>query len=346
MKLFLMSIIFFLLPSVSSAAGFVTCTGADCDLCDLILMINTIIDWLTMLSMTIATILFAYAGFKLTSSAGNSGAVSQAKEMMVNVVIGVIIILAAFTIIDTVMKVLINDDFGPWNKPAGDCGALFTPGEVKSFSVKVDEEVLIAEHEDQASIINGDSDPTVLTAASVTRGSYSRPGVGGVPQKPGQLCFSGTGGVPTCIPYAPTKDNDRVPAVIDAKLYGGLWISKNYTVDDLNRSNTCGRGGDLWYIDPEAVERLEIVTEKIGQKLSVNSGYRSPSCNTKVGGATDSRHMYGLAFDIQPPGGKSNRQQVINACCAAGAGYVAIYNSTSHVHCDFRSTKAGSSLCK
>ena len=40
------------------------------------------------------------------------------------------------------------------------------------------------------------------------------------------------------------------------------------------------------------------ISEKLGKKLSILSGYRSPAYNRSVGGATNSYHMSGMALDV------------------------------------------------
>lgn len=54
----------------------------------------------------------------MMASAGNAGAVSQAKEMIVNTIVGFVILLAAWLIVDTIMKTFVNQAVlvGPWNQ--------------------------------------------------------------------------------------------------------------------------------------------------------------------------------------------------------------------------------------
>lgn len=47
---------------------------------------------------------------------------------------------------------------------------------------------------------------------------------------------------------------------------------------------------------------LEPLREKIGVSITVTSGYRCPRTNTKIGGATNSQHLYGQAADINAKG--------------------------------------------
>jgi uncharacterized protein YcbK (DUF882 family) len=44
---------------------------------------------------------------------------------------------------------------------------------------------------------------------------------------------------------------------------------------------------------------LQVLRDEIGVSLHINSGYRSPSHNKKIGGAKKSYHVKGMAADIQ-----------------------------------------------
>lgn len=47
---------------------------------------------------------------------------------------------------------------------------------------------------------------------------------------------------------------------------------------------------------------LQIVRDYIGKPIVINSGYRSPNYNKKVGGAKNSQHLLGKASDIRIAG--------------------------------------------
>ena len=49
-------------------------------------------------------------------------------------------------------------------------------------------------------------------------------------------------------------------------------------------------------------EWLEVLREKASQPIIINSGYRSPQLNRKVGGAPTSNHLTGCAVDIRTSG--------------------------------------------
>ena len=117
-----------LLPTTLNAQGVVPCDGPDCNFCSLIQLADNLIDFAVGLLAVLSAIMFAYAGFLMVTASDNEGKLSQANEIFRNVVIGIIITLAAWLIVDTVMKLLIADDqgkagytsLGPWNEI--DCG--------------------------------------------------------------------------------------------------------------------------------------------------------------------------------------------------------------------------------
>ena len=58
-----------------------------------------------------------WAGWKYVT-AGGGGGWSAAREIFTNVLVGLVIILAAWLIVDTIMRAPVNENatIGPWNK--------------------------------------------------------------------------------------------------------------------------------------------------------------------------------------------------------------------------------------
>lgn len=100
------------LPALSFAAqdpsllGLVTCKEK-CDFNDLMILINKVINFIIFsLALPIAAIMFAYAGFKLVTSGGDTGARQTAKTIFTNTLIGLVFVVAAWLIINTVLSIL------------------------------------------------------------------------------------------------------------------------------------------------------------------------------------------------------------------------------------------------
>lgn len=83
---------------------------------------------------------------------------------------------------------------------------------------------------------------------------------------------------------------------------------------------------------PEVREKLIVLAQSIGRPLRLNSGYRTPEYNARIGGARNSMHVQRKAADIQWPGGStSEKQDFIQKAINAGFSGVGCYNSFMHV---------------
>jgi hypothetical protein len=90
--------------------------GEDCSFCNLLGLAQRLINFFIYLSVVVATLLFTYAGILYMTSAPNPGNIERAHKIFWNVLIGLIVVLGAWLIVDTVMKVFYSEsEFGPWN---------------------------------------------------------------------------------------------------------------------------------------------------------------------------------------------------------------------------------------
>ena len=123
-----------MLPSFAFAAWtdpIVNCSGAlpgktvdgkpqaACTVCDIAKTAQNLLNTAIYIAVFMSSILFAYAGFIYITNIANHGEISKAKNIFANVIIGLVIILASWLVIDTLMKTLVNNDesrFGPWNR--------------------------------------------------------------------------------------------------------------------------------------------------------------------------------------------------------------------------------------
>lgn len=91
--------------SYTGNSGIVICQE-NCGWNDLIILVNRIVNWLVAFLSVVAVIVMVVAGFKMVTSGGDVAAWSSAKSMFTNVVIGFILVLAAWLIVDTVLSML------------------------------------------------------------------------------------------------------------------------------------------------------------------------------------------------------------------------------------------------
>lgn len=118
----LLALCILLMPvALSYAKPLVPCDGPDCRLCDIVTLGQNIITWLIGVMATLCALVVAIAGLKMVTAGGNHGAVTEARNMMTNVVIGFIIILSAWLVVDTIMKMFLDEQvfgtrYGPWNE--------------------------------------------------------------------------------------------------------------------------------------------------------------------------------------------------------------------------------------
>ena len=71
------------------------------------------------------------------------------------------------------------------------------------------------------------------------------------------------------------------------------WRWKNFSPREI----ACKGTGRI-LIDEDALDRLQALRDRLGIPLILRSAYRSPEHNRAVKGATHSKHMEGIAFDV------------------------------------------------
>ena len=123
--------------TVLAAEGLVTCTGGDeCNFCSFVSMVNGLIEWLIIIAVTLTVLLLAFAGFRLVTSAGDAAALEQAKKIFVSSIIGILIMLAGWTIVDTFLKVAAGGDLGVWN--AVECGGAYESAPAADINIALE----------------------------------------------------------------------------------------------------------------------------------------------------------------------------------------------------------------
>ena len=87
-------------------------------------------------------------------------------------------------------------------------------------------------------------------------------------------------------------------------------LTKNFTLSEMTKSETALRQGMANDPSQTEIDNLRTLCEKVlqpvrdhyGKGVKVNSGFRHPLVNAKVGGSTTSDHCKGMAADIEIPG--------------------------------------------
>ncbi|MFC8533715.1 D-Ala-D-Ala carboxypeptidase family metallohydrolase [Streptomyces sp. NPDC057249] len=104
------------------------------------------------------------------------------------------------------------------------------------------------------------------------------------------LAADGIAGPDTQAKIYALQDNDCTPA--------------HFTYAEMNRCNSTWSGGAVSAATAKAnalstMWKLEALRHALGDRpININSGFRSTSCNSAVGGASNSRHLYGDAADL------------------------------------------------
>ena len=79
---------------------------------------------------------------------------------------------------------------------------------------------------------------------------------------------------------------------------GETRVANNFKVKEFR----CKDGSDKILICPETVTILQAIRDYFGKPVTINSAYRTPTYNKKIGGASRSQHMVGTACDIKVAG--------------------------------------------
>jgi len=119
-------------------------------------------------------------------------------------------------------------------------------------------------------------------------------------------------------------------------------LTKNFTLDEFDSSDGAVMPSDVAKNVKQLAENLQVLRDYVKKPIKINSGYRSPAWNQKVGGVSNSQHLLGNASDIVISGMSPNEvARTIETLIASGKmkqGGLGIY--PNFVHYDIRGTKA------
>ena len=96
-------------------------------------------------------------------------------------------------------------------------------------------------------------------------------------------------------------------------------LTRNFTLNEMCKSVTANRRGIRNVPSLGDVKRLKALCENVlqplrdylGEPVIINSGYRSPELNKKVGGEKESQHLKGEAADINCKGSLEYARNII-----------------------------------
>lgn len=119
-------------------------------------------------------------------------------------------------------------------------------------------------------------------------------------------------------------------------------ITTNFSLEEFK----CKDGSDIPQKELSNIivlaKQLQVLRNKIGKSITINSAYRSPKHNAKIGGVKNSQHVKGKAADISVNGMSTKEVAlVIEELIKKGQmleGGIGIY--PTFVHYDIRGTKA------
>lgn len=118
-------------------------------------------------------------------------------------------------------------------------------------------------------------------------------------------------------------------------------LSENFKVKEF----ACKDGSNPIFLDTELVELLQKIRDHFNRSVTITSAYRTVAYNKKIGGSTNSQHLYGRAADIQvkdtPPEFVAEYAETL----LAGRGGIGLYKKKAGrakgwVHVDVRKVKA------
>jgi len=94
-----------LLPLITKAAGLVPCGGEDedpCTFCDLLILFQNVLKFALVIVFLIVIVFIVYGGFRWIFSGGNEANIKAGMKIITNAIIGLMIVLCAWLIVNTV----------------------------------------------------------------------------------------------------------------------------------------------------------------------------------------------------------------------------------------------------
>ena len=104
--------------------GIVPCGGPgqeSCSACHLVKLVSNLMEFFVYAAVVVATLMFTWAGIKYVTSGTKPDQISEAHKIFFNVLIGLVLVLGAWLIVDLILRVVPGDDvkrdgIAPWSK--------------------------------------------------------------------------------------------------------------------------------------------------------------------------------------------------------------------------------------
>jgi len=77
-----------------------------------------------------------------------------------------------------------------------------------------------------------------------------------------------------------------------------MQLTKNFSKSEFDSKDGSPMPFEVLQNVQELAVNLQVLRDYIGNSISINSGYRSPKHNKKIGGSVNSQHLLGNAADI------------------------------------------------
>lgn len=116
---------------------------------------------------------------------------------------------------------------------------------------------------------------------------------------------------------------------------GNAALSSSFHVKEF----ACKDGSDTIKIDTKLVDYLQRIRNWAGAPLIITSGYRTPSYNAKIGGASQSKHIQGMAADIYVIDRQKGIYDIAKYAEAIGMLGIERNEDSNYVHVDTRTKK-------
>jgi len=117
------------IPSITSAQNIwkgATCGGTSpivdggppgpCSFCDAVIVGNNIITYLTELAILVTVSMIVYGAITMMISGGNQSKFEDGKSKMTSAIIGLVVVLSAWVIVNTIMHLLAGNSAAFWNQ--------------------------------------------------------------------------------------------------------------------------------------------------------------------------------------------------------------------------------------